>query len=486
VTVLRDILAHFGVSVDAGPLEDLDKGIGSVVAGLQGMAQTLAGGFAVTQLTAFVGETVQAADDLGDLSERLGVSADSLETWGFAAQLSGLDAESMSSSLGFLQRSMAQAVTGNATARQAFNRLGVDITDAEGRTRDLDAVLLDVAGAVAATEDPARRAALAQSVFGRSGAALVPLLSRGAEGLAELRAEYQRLGGGASRTMIERSSQLSDNMARLDVVSYGLRTRLVNLLLPSLIEGTERTLAWGTAFVEAADKSHILEAGIVVLGAIAVGVGLSVAAAWAGPILIFAAVSAAVLFLILLVDDLITMFNGGTSVIGGFLDEIYGVGAARDLVDGLTESWRWLAESIGDAYEAVTTFLGENIPMPDDYVGDERVTSERGFNPETAIGVEESERRAAFRRDPSAAAREGIRADVAALGRETGGTARIPGSDSAPVSRSVTNTINSALNLTVNGGDPNEVRRVAEGVLDERNRAAVAALSEEAAPRGSS
>jgi hypothetical protein len=483
MTVLRDVLAHFGIEIDSGPLEGLDAGIGSVIGNLQRMGQVLAGGFAINQIHAFVAETVAAGDDLGDLSERLGVSTDSLETWGFAAQVSGLSAEAMSSSLGFLQRSLSQAVTGDANARQAFNRLGVTLTDTEGRTRDLDAVLLDVARAVSQTEDPARRAAMAQSVFGRSGAALVPLLSRGAEGLAELRAEYQRLGGGSTREFVERSSQLTDNMARMDVVAYGLRTRLVNLLLPSLIEGSERTTAWGTAFVEAADKSHILEAGIVVLGAIAVAAGLSVSAAWIGPVLVFGAVAAAVVFLILLVDDLITLFNGGTSVIGGFIDEIYGVGAARDLVDGLTEAWRGVTEAIGDAYDAVTTFLGENIPMPDDYVGDERVTNERGFNPETAIGVEESERRAAFRRDPSAAAREGIRADVAALGRETGGTARIPGSDSAPVSRSVTNTINSALNLTVAGGDPETVRRVVEGTLDERNRAAVAALAEEAEPR---
>jgi hypothetical protein len=461
MAVLRDILARFGIDVDAGPLEEIDKGIGGVVGSLQQMGQVLAAGFAINGLHDFVYETVAAADDLGDLSERLNVNTNSLQAWGFAAELNGLSAEEMANGLGFLQRSLAGAVSGNATARQAFSRMGVQLEDTAGVARDLDAVLLDVAAAVQRQPDPARRAAMAVSVFGRSGAALVPMLARGAEGLAELRAEYVRLGGGATEEMIERSSQLTDDMARLDVVTYSLRTRLVNLLLPALIAGTERTIAFAQGFLEMAENSNILEAGIVVLGAIAVAAGLAVSAAWLGPILVFAAVALAVTFLILLVDDLITLFHGGTSVIGHFIDEMFGVGTAAEVVQYLTDAWNGLTMAIGEAVDAVGSFFGADAP---DRVGDETITHTRGIAPGTGITGEEGERRAARRRDPAGAARDAVLADLSTRG---GGG-------------STTTNVTNHTEIAINGGDPAEVRRVMTDVMRSERGAAGAALAEEA------
>lgn len=475
MTVLRDILARFGIEVDSGPLTQLDSGIGAVVGSLQSMGQALAAGFAVQQLQAFVSETVDAADRLSDVSERFGVGTAALQEFGFAAQMSGLSSEEATAGLGMLQRTLAAAQAGAGTARGAFARMGVRLTEAGGRARSLDAVLLDVADAVRGTDDPIRRAGIAQAAFGRSGAALVPLLARGAEGLAELRAEYRRLGGGASTEMIERSAELNDNLDRLDALTFSVRTRLVNLLLPALISGAERTLNWGSALLDMADKSHILEAALVVLGGIAVAAGISVSAAWAGPIAIFAAVALAVTFLILLVDDLITLFSGGTSVIGAFLDEMFGAGTAAELVAELTEAWQGLALAVGEAYDAVTEFFGVNDPAT---IGGETVTTERGFNPDTAISATEAERR----RVVSSLAR----------GEATGLTpaemvARFgPGSVSVPTPAraGATVAINSPVTLTVPPGtaapEAERLRRVVGEVMDERNREAAAALAVEA------
>lgn len=475
MTVLRDILARFGIEVDSGPLTQLDSGIGAVVGQLQSMGQTLAAGFAVQQLTAFVDETVNAADRIADASERLGVGTEALQEFGFAAQMSGLSSEEAAAGLGMLQRTLAAAQAGAGSARGAFARMGVRLTEAGGRARSLDAVLLDVAEAVRATDDPIRRAGIAQAAFGRSGATLIPLLARGADGLAELRAEYRRLGGGASAEMIERSAELNDNLDRMDALAFSLRTRIVNLLLPSLIAGAERTLEWGSRFLEMADRSHILEAALVVLGGVAVAAGLSVSAAWAGPIAIFAAVAIAITFLILLVDDLITLFSGGTSVIGAFLDEMFGAGTAAELVAELSEAWQGLALAVGEAYDAVTQFFGLNGP---EMVGDEEITRTRGIDPETGITAAEDERRRVIRSLARGEA-TGLSAEemVARFGpgstavpRPSGGASRVE--------------INSPVTLTVPAGTPlpeaERLRRVVGEVLDERNREAAAALATEA------
>lgn len=488
MTVLREVLARFGIQVEAGPLESLDEGIGAVVGNLQRMGAALAAGTAVNAVRAFVQEMADAADQLDETATRLGISTTGLQEWQHAARMNGV--EDLTGSLGILQRNLAGAAEGNQEAAGSFRRLGVQVRGADGQIRSMDDILVDIAEGMRGIENPTERAGMATRLFGRSGAQLVPLLSQGAEGVAQLRAEFQQLGGGASAEMVERSAELNDQLDRLDLAFFSIKARLANVLLPIFIRSAEVTTELVANFTAMADRSHVLEAAIVVLAAVAIAAGIGMSAAWAGPIAITALVAAGIAFLILLVDDLITLFSGGRSVIGGFIDEMFGAGTAAQLVYELTEAWEGLKLAVTDAYHAVQEFFGTSVPTTAD---GQPIATQRGLDPATAITAEEDAFRDMFRRasegeriDPEErqrvvsayrAQQERRRASVASGGATVAVPAGAGGTSSSVV-------IDSPVSITLPPGTPRDqatqLRQVVGEVLDERNRQAAAALGSEA------
>ncbi|MDV7396821.1 hypothetical protein RZS08_35815, partial [Arthrospira platensis SPKY1] len=84
--------------------------------------------------------------------------------------------------------------------------------------------------------------AIAQELFGRSGAKLIPLLNSGADGLEALRQEAEELGlvigGDAARA----AEQFNDSLTRIDAVRRGLFNGIAQQLLPTLNALTDTLL----------------------------------------------------------------------------------------------------------------------------------------------------------------------------------------------------------------------------------------------------
>ena len=66
---------------------------------------------------------------------------------------------------------------------QTFKDLGIQIKDSAGNLRQPNAIFEDVAEIFHNTEDGAAKTALAVELFGKSGAALIPMLNDGKSGL---------------------------------------------------------------------------------------------------------------------------------------------------------------------------------------------------------------------------------------------------------------------------------------------------------------
>jgi TM2 domain-containing membrane protein YozV len=358
MTVLREVLARFGVEVDQTPLAGLSGGIDGVVGKLRTLGATLAAGLAVNLLRDFVTEMADAGDEIAETSARLGMSSDALQQWRHAATMNGVAAGELDAAMTSLFRNLEGATQGGAGQAQLFSRLGVNVRDAEGNVRSLDSLLPDIADGFAAIPNQTQQAGLALRLFGRAGARLVPLLSQGSAGVAALREEFQRLGGGASTEMVEQSAAFNDEMDRLDLAVFSLKSRLAVVLLPALTRTVEVVTAAASAFLAMAENSHLVEAALLVLGVLALAFGVKFLIGFAGPIAITLAVAAAIAFLILLVDDLITLFSGGKSVIGGFIDEMFGIGTAATLVRDLKDAWEGMILAVRRANFAVREFFG--------------------------------------------------------------------------------------------------------------------------------
>ena len=157
-------------------------------------------GGALAATTAIVVQQTAAAIALGDaygkMSERTGQSVERLSELKLAAENSDTSLGTLSRGITTLSRGMLDFVQrGTGPVGEALQQLGIAVTDANGNLRDADAVLDDVADALAGMENGTEKAAIAAELFGGGvGRELIPLLNQGSEGIDRLAQKSRALG----------------------------------------------------------------------------------------------------------------------------------------------------------------------------------------------------------------------------------------------------------------------------------------------------
>jgi hypothetical protein len=204
------------------------KGLATSVTGL------FAGALAVGAVARFTRETISALPAITDLSDQTKVSADAIQSLGFAASQSGSDATTLAGGLIKLTRNIGDAAKGTGTVADTFASLGIHVRDAGGSVRDTDAVLLDLADALAKIPDTARRADKATELLGRSGAQLVPFLSQRSAAIAGMQAEARALGLVLDEQTIRAFDDVDDRLNKAEATFGGAARAIVVALLPAL------------------------------------------------------------------------------------------------------------------------------------------------------------------------------------------------------------------------------------------------------------
>ncbi len=190
------------------------------------------------------GQTLAQGDAYAKMAQKVGVSVESLSSLALAADLSDVSIEQLGDGLRFLNRNVTEAQDANSEAGKAFRALGVDATDASGKLRATDAILLEVADAFAGAEDNAAKTAIAMAIFGRSGADLIPLLNQGSDAIKEQQAQAQALGLTFTGESAKGAERFNDSINLLGKTIYGTLNQAIQSILPELATGAEETLAW--------------------------------------------------------------------------------------------------------------------------------------------------------------------------------------------------------------------------------------------------
>ena len=205
------------------------------------MQMKVAGGIITAALTATIVKTADYADKIDDMSKMMGVSADELTRWGYAAEQNGATLDQMAMALKKLYVTMEDASKGNKTYQEAFNKLGISITDTNGNLRSATEILPEIADAIAGMGSEIERAAVASEIFGlRVGPQLIPMLSLGGEGLRALGEEADRLGRTMSAETAQQVGNFNDAITALKASVSGLAVQFVQSLTPALQSLVER------------------------------------------------------------------------------------------------------------------------------------------------------------------------------------------------------------------------------------------------------
>lgn len=220
----------------------------------------LAAGF--TGVSTLVKQSINAADQLDELAQKLGVSASQLSSLGLAAQRGGVGLDVLAGGMVRLARGASDTAAGVGTARDAFAALGIGVKDADGQLKSSDVLLKEIAGQFAKFEDGAEKTALAVRIFGKSGADLIPTLNQGSEGIAEMQARAEALGIAISDDFAAQAGAFNDALDDAKNLVTGLGNDLAEQLLPSLTELANQFVDNGIKAREGATNMNVLATGI--------------------------------------------------------------------------------------------------------------------------------------------------------------------------------------------------------------------------------
>lgn len=211
--------------------------------------------------TALVGVTASGAgyaDNILTISTNTGLSTDYLEAYAYAAELVDVNLEAMTGSMAKNIKSMSSAQRGSEAYVEAYQKLGVSVTDSNGKLKDSETVYWSVIDALGKITDETDRDAISMQIFGRSAQELNSLIAIGSEGMAEYAKEAKAAGAVLGGDALDALGEFDDTLQRANSTTTAWKNQLAAKLSPSINKLTTQALNMGQKAIPkleaAADK----------------------------------------------------------------------------------------------------------------------------------------------------------------------------------------------------------------------------------------
>jgi hypothetical protein len=335
---------------------------------------------------------IDAADGMNDLRQKTGVSVETLSKFSTAANMSGTTIEAVGGAIVKLNRNLA---TRNDSATAALTSLGISATDASGKLKSADQVMLEVADKFSKMEDGAKKSAAAQALFGKSGADMIPMLNMGSKAIKDL-------GITMSGEFAAQADELNDKLAGIQASFTQVAVQLATALMPALqavtnvvgalaaglsqlpgplqtliVTGALIAIAWGP--IVAAFSGLVAVLGVV--GPALMAVGAAAAALMGWPVLLVAGLVAAGVALFVFRDQIGAFFlwwwetsRDSLNAIGGMFNTLLfqpfvksweNIGIAAQVGwKMLTDGWQKFSTWIRGVFTAIGKFFSDVFVGP--------------------------------------------------------------------------------------------------------------------------
>ncbi len=207
-------------------------------------------GLSIASFSGFIRGAIDAADSMAKLSQKTGLAVRDVAGLQLAYRQSGLGAD-------LLEKSMARMAREMANGNDAFKAMGVNVRNVDGTLRPVREVLGDVADKFSTYRDGAEKAALAQEIFGKSGAEMIPMLNGGSEALREMDEWAEKLGLTMSAETAKQAEQFNDTLDLLGQGLQGVGRQIAAEMLPTLtsLAGELLTTATETGALQTASNA---------------------------------------------------------------------------------------------------------------------------------------------------------------------------------------------------------------------------------------
>ena len=188
------------------------------------------------------------ADTLITLSAQTGLSTDTLEKYNAISELADVSMETFTGSLAKTTKAMGEAQKGSTKYVEAYKKLGVSVTDANGNLRDSEDVYWETVDALKGIENETERDALAMELFGKSAQDLNTIIDMGSEGFKGLEQTAVEMGAVLGGEGLAALGALDDQMQIFSSTTSATKNILASAFAPAMSGALEGVNALGGAF----------------------------------------------------------------------------------------------------------------------------------------------------------------------------------------------------------------------------------------------
>ena len=237
----KDVIGSLGIDLELMSAK-FERGINTANGHLNKLSKTataankifgallVAGGGAA--FSGLVKSSLDAANRLGDLSARLGVTVEGLSRLEYAAKLTGVSSNTLATGLQRMTRRVAEAANGSGEAIGALNELGLSAEKLKQlRPEQQFEVLADALEAVPEQSDKVR---LGMKLLDSEGVALLQTMKGGSEAIRAMGEESDKTGNTISTKFAQQATAANAAMIKLSAASVGLTNSLVSGLGPTI------------------------------------------------------------------------------------------------------------------------------------------------------------------------------------------------------------------------------------------------------------
>lgn len=226
----------------AAVADKVADGANKVADATKGMSTAAAG--ALTALGGMAYKAVTGADELNTLAKQTGFSVEELQKFEYAADRVDVSVSDITGAAAKMKKAMA-------SGSDAFDQLGVRITNVDGSMRDVNSVFYDVLGALSRIGNETERDQMAMQIFGKSADQLAGIVDDGGAALRSMGNEAESLGLIMSGDTLDGLNQVNDAIDQLKAQAKAqfaqTGAKVVQALLPIIAEVLtmlDRALNW--------------------------------------------------------------------------------------------------------------------------------------------------------------------------------------------------------------------------------------------------
>ncbi len=243
-------LGRFITTAKLPQLAHAAEDVGSKFEGVVSRVHALLG--PVAALGALAGglfEIGKSAAEVGaglyDASQKTGVAVDQLARLHYIAGVTNVGTDQLDMGLTRLNRTIGEVASGRAAEAAGYLRkMHINIRDGGGHLKNAGALWGELSERFKNNKSDAEKTAAALALLGRSGAALLPMLIKGADETQRLGDEFDRLHGRVTGEGAAAAKEASESWHRLTVTFGGLRDAIGAKLFPMMEKIIEPMTQW--------------------------------------------------------------------------------------------------------------------------------------------------------------------------------------------------------------------------------------------------